>query len=79
MPLVSIILPYYKKINYIKKTLNSIFLDQSFQDFEIILVYDDENLNDLSLIEKDFKDNPKITILTNNKNLGAEIIKKYRN
>ena len=30
-------------------------------------------MNDLSLIEKDFKDNPKITILTNNKNLGAGV------
>ena len=72
MPIVSIILPYYKKINYIKKTINSI-LNQSFKNFEIILVYDDENLNDLSLIEKDFKDNPKITILINKKNLGAGV------
>ena len=46
MPLVSIILPYYRKINYIKKTINSI-LNQSFKDFEIILVYDDEDLQDL--------------------------------
>ena len=58
MPLVSIILPYYRKINYVKKTINSI-LDQSFKDFEIILIYDDEDLQDLSVIENDFKNNPK--------------------
>ena len=59
MPLVSIILPYYRKINYVKKTINSI-LGQSFKDFEIILIYDDEDLQDLSVIENDFKNNPKI-------------------
>ena len=45
MPFVSIILPYYRKINYVKKTINSI-LCQSFKDFEIILIYDDEDLHD---------------------------------
>ena len=72
MPVVSIILPYYRKINYIKKTLNSI-LNQSFKDFEIILIYDDENLKDLYIIEENFKRNPKIKIIKNTKNLGAGI------
>ena len=72
MPLVSIILPYYRKINYVKKTINSI-LSQSFKDFEVILIYDDEDLNDLFEIERDFKKNPKIKIIKNSKNLGAGI------
>ena len=72
MPVVSIILPYYKKINYIKKTINSI-LNQSFKDFEIILIYDDENLQDLYIIEKDYKKNPKIKIIKNSRNMGAGI------
>ena len=72
MPLVSIILPYFRKINYIKKTINSI-LNQSFKDFEIILVYDDEDLHDLFIIESYFKNNPKIKIIKNTKNLGAGI------
>ena len=72
MPLVSIILPYYKKINYVANTLNSI-LNQTFQDFEIILIYDDEEFDDLFEIEKGFKNNPKIKIIKNNKNLGAGI------
>ena len=70
MPLVSIILPYYRKINYVKKTINSI-LNQSFKDFEIILVYDDEDLQDLYIIESDFKNHSKIKIIKNSKNLGA--------
>ena len=72
MPLVSIILPYFRKINYVKKSINSI-LSQSFKDFEIILVYDDENLHDLFIIESDFKNNPKIKIIKNKKNLGAGV------
>ena len=72
MPFVSIILPYYRKINYVKKTINSI-LCQSFKDFEIILIYDDEDLHDLFLIERDFKKNPQIKIIKNSKNLGAGI------
>ena len=72
MSLVSIILPYYKKINYIANTLNSI-LNQTYQNFEIILVYDDTKLDDLLLIEHDFKNNPKIKVIKNARNLGAGI------
>ena len=44
MALVSVIIPYYRKINHIKKTLNSV-LNQTFQNFEIILIYDDPILD----------------------------------
>jgi len=70
MTSVSVIIPYYKKINYIKKTLQSV-LDQTFKDFEIILIYDDTNLDDLTIIKKEFEDNPKIKIFNNSENLGA--------
>ena len=70
MALVSVIIPYYKKIDFIKKTLNSV-LDQTFQDFEIILIYDDVNLDDLKVIENLIKSNPKVKLIQNKKNLGA--------
>ena len=41
-PEISVIIPYYKKRFYFQKTLNSI-LKQSFQKFEVIIVYDDLN------------------------------------
>ena len=56
--LVSIIIPYYKKRKYILKTINSI-LNQSYNYFEIIIVYVDENLSDLSYLEELFKSNQK--------------------
>ena len=70
MALVSVIIPYYKKINHIRKTLNSV-LDQTFQDFEIIIIYDDVNLDDLNVIEEFIKNNHKIKLIKNAKNLGA--------
>ena len=70
MPLVSIILPFFKKIDYIFETINSV-LNQTFQDFEIILIYDDTKLDDLKLIEKRFINNSKIKIIKNEQNLGA--------
>ena len=70
MPLVSVIIPYFKKIDYIKKSINSV-LNQTFKDFEIILIYDDSELNDLSVIKKEFKENSKIKIIKNSINLGA--------
>ena len=47
MPLVSVIVPTYRRTNYLKLTLESI-LNQTFTDFEIIVVDDgtDNNLNE---------------------------------
>ena len=70
MALVSVIIPYYKKINQISKTLNSV-LAQTFQDFEIILIYDDNNIDDLVYIKECFSKNSKIKIVQNKKNYGA--------
>ena len=68
--LVSIIIPYYKKKKYILKTINSI-LNQSYNQFEIIIIYDDENSSDLDYLEKLFKLEKKIKIIKNLKNIGA--------
>ena len=44
MKSISIIIPYYKKKKYFKHTIKSI-LAQTFKNFEIIVIYDEENLN----------------------------------
>ena len=46
MKLVSIIIPYYKKKNYIEQTIKSI-LNQKYKKFEILIVYDDTDKTDL--------------------------------
>lgn len=47
-PLVSVVIPTYKRTDYLKLTLESI-LNQSFQDFEIIVI-DDGTPNDDNLL-----------------------------
>ena len=68
--LVSIIIPYYKKKEYILKTINSV-LNQSYNNYEIIIIYDDENLSDLDYLEKLFKSEKKIKIIKNSRTVGA--------
>ena len=46
---VSVIVPYFRKKNFIKKTINSI-KSQTYKNLEIIIIYDDENHADLDLI-----------------------------
>ena len=67
--IVSVIVPYYKNKKFIKKTINSI-LNQSYQKFEIILIYDDASKDDLQYIKKNFT-NKKIKLLINRENLGV--------
>ena len=67
---VSIIIPFYKNLKYLSKSINSI-KDQSYKNYEIILIYDDENKNDLNIIKKKYKNLKKLKIFTNRKNFGA--------
>ena len=70
MSLVSVIIPYYKNKKYIRGCINSI-LSQSYQKFEIIIVYDDPTFTDLDYIKKIVKLDKRIFLLINSKNLGA--------
>ena len=50
-PLVSVVIPYYRKQFFFEKTIKSI-LNQSYKNFEIILIYDDTNLKELNFLKK---------------------------
>ena len=70
MDLISIIIPYYKKREFILETLNSIN-NQSYKNYEILIIYDDENTNDLKYLNELIKEKKNIRILINKKNSGA--------
>ena len=70
MKLISIILPYYKKKIFIEKTINSV-LSQTYRNYELILVYDDNDKKDLIFIKKLINKNSKIKIIVNTENLGV--------
>lgn len=76
MSLVSIILPYYKKIKFFAATYRSI-IRQSYQNFELIIIYDDKDLTELKTIKKIVRKNPKVKILRNKRNLGAGLSRNY--
>ena len=69
-PLVSVIIPYHKKKFYFEKTINSI-LNQKYKNFEIILIYDDNNLEELDFLKKIKKNFKNIKLIINKKNIGA--------
>ena len=68
--IISVIIPYYKKRLYFKKTFDSVIL-QKFKNFEVIIIYDDENKNDLKFIKSLIKNKKNIKLIINRKNLGA--------
>ncbi len=70
MKKVSIVMPYYKKRLFFYKTLTSI-KNQSYKNFEIIIIYDDEDITEYYYLKKIIKKYKKIKILINKSNLGA--------
>ena len=70
MDLVSVIIPYYKKRNFIKGTIVSV-VNQSYDYLEILIIYDDTNLNDLEFLQEISKLDNRIKIINNNERLGA--------
>ena len=68
--MISVILTYYKKKQFIKKCLDSI-INQTYRNFEVILVYDDNDKEDLKYIKKISKKISKLKIIVNKKNIGV--------
>ena len=69
-PYISVIITYFNKRRFIKKTLDSIFF-QSFKNYELIFVYDDSNYEDLKYIKPYLKVFKNKKIIINKKNLGV--------
>ena len=70
MQLISIIMPYYRKIDSVNRAIKSV-ISQTYKNFELIIVYDDEALEDYYKIKNFIGNNKKIRIIKNKKNIGA--------
>tara|TARA_B100001939_G_scaffold41640_1_gene32266 strand:- start:1078 stop:1818 length:741 start_codon:yes stop_codon:yes gene_type:complete len=70
MELVSIIIPYFKKREYITATLNSV-LKQTYKNFEILIIYDDQEKEDLKFLKKLIRQDKRISLIINKKSIGA--------
>jgi len=71
----SVIIPTYNSLKTIERCVNSV-LDQSFKNFEILVVDDGSNKETKNLQKKILKKNNKIRLFSNSKNYG---VSKSRN
>ena len=69
-PYVSICLPVYNMEKYLERALLSI-INQSFQNFEIIIVNDNSNDKTINITQKYMSQDNRIKIINHNKNLGV--------
>lgn len=70
MPFFSIVIPVFRAEKYINRCLDSI-LQQTFSNFEVILIDDCGNDDSIAISQKYAKQDERIKILYNKKNLGA--------
>jgi glycosyltransferase involved in cell wall biosynthesis len=69
VPKVSVVIPNYNHAQYLEQRIESV-LDQSFTDFEIIILDDNSTDNSLEIIDKYASHEKVSTILFNDKNSG---------
>lgn len=72
-PLVSVIVPNYNHAKYLDQRIESI-LNQTYQDFELIILDDKSTDNSLEVLEK-YKNHPKVShFVVNEENSGSTFI-----
>jgi len=69
-PKVSIIMPVYNAEKFLDEAINSL-LNQSLEDFELIIIDDQSTDHSLSIIRKYKKKDKRIVFLRNKQNLGC--------
>ena len=70
MPLISIIVPFFNGEATLTSTINSI-INQTFRDFECILINDASIDNSKKLIEKFLNNDKRFVLINNEKNMGV--------
>jgi len=68
-PKVSVIMSVYNGEKYLKEAIDSI-LEQTFKDFEFVIVDDGSNDNTLKILKEYAKKDMRIKIIKNKKNIG---------
>lgn len=69
----SVIIPLYNKANFVRKTIESV-LDQSFKDFEVIIINDGSTDNGLAVVNK--INDPRIRIFSK-ENGGVAVARNF--
>ena len=75
MPTVSIIIPNYNHAPYLKQRIDSV-LEQTYQDFEVILLDDCSTDNSRAVIEQ-YRNHPKVNQIIYNENNSGGVFKQW--
>ncbi|HRZ85594.1 MAG TPA: glycosyltransferase [Candidatus Paceibacterota bacterium] len=68
IPLVSVVMPVYNSEKYVAQAIESV-LNQTFKDFEFIIIDDGSTDKSLEIIKKYAKKDKRIKVIVNNSNL----------
>ncbi|MEZ4915501.1 MAG: glycosyltransferase family 2 protein [Chitinophagales bacterium] len=74
-PLISIITPVHNSENYIEECINSV-KEQTYTNFEMIIVDDFSNDQSVSIIKKNIKNDNRFNLVELKENKGAANSKK---
>ena len=69
-PKISVIMAVYNSEKFLNESINSI-LNQTFKDFEFIIINDCSTDNSLKIIKEFIKKDNRIKLINNERNLGA--------
>ena len=72
MPELSVVIPVYNSEKYLTKALDSV-INQTFKDFEVLCVNDKSTDNSLKILEEFAKNDNRIKVINNEKNIGAAL------
>lgn len=75
LPLVSVVMPLYNAEKFVKKAIDSV-LNQTYKNFELIIVDDCSSDGSLEIVKKLANNNEEIKIISNKENSG---VSKTRN
>jgi teichuronic acid biosynthesis glycosyltransferase TuaG len=70
MKKVSIIMPYFRKSSFFEEAYHSV-LNQNYSNIEIIIVYDDHDLTELSFVKETINNRKDTILIINKKNYGV--------
>lgn len=76
MPKITVIIPNYNHVNYLKQRIDSV-LNQTYQDFEIIIL-DDYSSDDSRTVIELYRGHPKINHIIYNENNSGSTFKQWK-
>ncbi len=67
---ISVIMPIYNSGKFLEESINSV-LNQTFKDFELIIINDKSRDNSLKIVKKYMKKDRRIKLIDNEENFGS--------